>query len=309
MMKVKVLLCIIIVFVSIGAVGGALYSKNMADDITVEENTAIEGFDAKITTNAVSNTNTTDENLFNDIMEYSMFDLSDGEVKETLNSAEFSEGIFNVIQLDDSWKYEFHVFKGSEYQNSLYLEHQYGYDPNPRLEEFNSHIWLRVDELIAKGTGLLEKDEVWYDISLKSMPEILRFTKTSIYASENYPMNQEYDAEILSTDKIGNKISLIINSVLSISDPTTDKVMISVEKQNKYTLDDGEDSFIKEFFPKNDLIYNTEIPNLDFINKYKEFLNELLNSNDNEKRLWAINILELNQGALENIAKLRSDEE
>lgn len=313
MMKLKLLMCIIIcsiLVISVLLYGKNVYIKNktsnIEDNISITQNTTVESYDSS--SHALDNIDnvSSNEELSDDIVKNSMFDLSNRSLKEKINVYEFTEGVYKVIQMDDGWKYEFHVFKNDEYQNSRYLQYQYGYDPNLYLEKFNSHVWLKVDELIAKGTGILEKDEVWYDITVKSLPEILRFTKISIYESENYPMNQEYNAEVVSTSKNGNKISIVINSVLNILNPETDNLMLSVEKEKEYILDDSDDGFIKEFFPKTDLKFYTEIPNLEFLNEYKDKLAELLNSDDIEKRLWARNIIEFNQEALENIDNLRN---
>lgn len=59
-----------------------------------------------------------------------------------------------------------------------------------------SNFRLRLKDIVGSGTGLLIREEVWYDISLDCIPEVLRFTDIYAAEQENALRAVDYRAEI-----------------------------------------------------------------------------------------------------------------
>lgn len=256
------------------------YNENTSTVVTNNENLAkIKNSTEEITTDMISTATS-----------YTMF--KGGISEERMHIQKIIKEKYNIIQIDDGWQYEYHIFLDKRYINSIYLPNQCGVDPSPNIKSFNNHIWLILDEVIGKGTGLLEVEEAWYDITLGTIPEILRYTKVYIYNANNEMLNINYNADISVINATDCIFSIELKKIYTIENPETSNQMLSVETISEYHLDDRNGDFIAEFYPTSDLTFNHNSKNIDIILDNYDTISELLASEDEEKRQWANRLID-----------------
>lgn len=220
-----------------------------------------------------------------------------------VNTKSLELGAYTIKQVDDNWNWEYHIYRNNKYISSLYRCHQSGFDPNAELKDFNGHIWLIADELKGKGTGFLDNERVWYDLSVSGMPEVLRYTKEYISADPSAPYFEYYSTEEKEITKYGDTFSVTIKSEKEIASPESEKVFMSFSKENTYKLTDNKSEIINEFYPKVDLIY-VQDSITDFVLKNYDSLNELAKTGDEEDKEWVRLLMSYCQNDIARINEL-----
>ena len=194
---------------------------------------------------------------------------------------------YEVFELSDGNIWEYHIFEGNKYNGSIYLPNQWGCDPNVHYEVYNNHTWLIVDELIGRGTGLIEKEQVWYDLSSSIKKESIRFTSLYKYFSERGSCNTEYIQNVLDVgeDEDGFFIRTEIQRKY-YQNKKSDELLWEEKVERKYTLIDNKISDMAYFSQIGFALYDKEKSDEDiFCNNYDKLL-EIASGNDNEKKEW-----------------------
>jgi len=87
-----------------------------------------------------------------------------------------NEGFLVVKRADKEWmNAEYHCFEDDTCKGTVYLKNIWFQNPKPHFEEYNGHVWLILDELQTKGSGMWLYEQAWYDLSGVYVTEQFRY--------------------------------------------------------------------------------------------------------------------------------------